>query len=139
MPTRTNAQLPIVPGAADATIAITAMVPNTSVLGVMKHPRYDRAALLFRIASEQLASDTGDIRDRLAALDKELFNIRPEDLSDDTDVLGLYKQLRDQSTALAAKDDEGRLNATFQRSRHKTLSDIARLIVEIERRLSGSR
>jgi hypothetical protein len=91
--------------------------------------RYSRARALFRNAVETLAVHRGGIRERLQAVDKELFVLPPmqvpDALQDD------YNALRAACTRLGPQAGEGSINATFRRSKFSTLVRIAQNIVDL--------
>jgi hypothetical protein len=91
-----------------------------------------RARGLFSGAVETLAVHYGNIRQRLQAVDKEVFMLPVDQVPD---VLrAAYDDLWARCTKLAPGSREGSIDATFRRSHFATLDRIVRDIVELNRR-----
>ena len=93
--------------------------------------RYTRAFTLTQEAAQNLAVDIGGIRSRLMSIDYEFFLLRDGDFPDVGDIQEKARQLRRDVTRLMPKADEGKLSATFSRSRKTTLKKFAIAIWDI--------
>ena len=98
-----------------------------------------RGCSLTREAVHTLATHRGGLRERLLAIDPEFFSIPPFQLPQVQPILDEYARIRSTATAIAPSDSEGRLAATFSKSRYVTLERLAGDILAFHLTLSETR
>src|SRR5258705_3322154 len=84
-----------------------------------------RGRSLSRDAAHTLATHRGGLRERLLAIDPEFFSIPASQLPHLASIREEHERIRTAATALAARDTEGRLAATFSRAQFATLERLA--------------
>ena len=88
-------------------------------------------------ALHALCCEQGDIRARLATIDKEFFSLSSEQFPDFNGIRSDWDVVRGAIRKLPPRGDEGSIEATISRSQLKTLVAIAQRIWDIHQKFSA--
>lgn len=117
------------------------MRASTPILAFTKYPMkdvmYSRAFTMCVEALHALCCEQGDIRSRLAAIDKEFFSLSSEQFPDFDGVRSDFDFVRGVVRKLQPRGGEGSIEATISRSQLKTLEGIAQRIWDIHQKVSA--